>query len=298
MTRQEPSFDDGVVRPAARREPRGGVPWLVPVLLLAAAAAAWLWWPWPEAPQQRPVPQQASIPVPDGPAPAADAAPAILHPVPTETTTEPLQLAGVPAALEELLGRTAVLGFLQATDFPRRFAATVDSLGREHAPVAAWPVQPVGGRFLTEPAGSGDAELIAAGNASRYDALVRFAGAIDARAAVALYRRMYPLLQQAYRDLGFGDRYLNDRVVQVIDLLLATPEPATPPQVRLTEVKGPIAPVQPWTRYEFVDERLQSLAAGQKMLLRVGPAHRQALKAKLRELRAELVGGGTARARP
>jgi len=76
----------------------------------------------------------------------------------------------------------------------------------------------------------------------------------------------------------------------VIDLLLATPEPAQAPEVALTEVKGPYASTQPWTRYEFVDPQWQSLAAGQKMLLRMGPDNRLRLKAKLREIRAALLG--------
>jgi hypothetical protein len=42
-------------------------------------------------------------------------------------------------------------------------------------------------------------------------------------------------------------------------------------------------------RYEFVDPALESLSAGQKILLRVGPANERRLKAKLSELRRELL---------
>ena len=86
-----------------------------------------------------------------------------------------------------------------------------------------------------------------------------------------------------------GDRYFNDRLVEVIDLLLATPEPAEPPRLRLTEVKGPIAPERPWVRYEFADPRLQSLAAGQKILVRMGLANERRVKAWLTAFRAELL---------
>jgi len=54
-------------------------------------------------------------------------------------------------------------------------------------------------------------------------------------------------------------------------------------------VKGPIASARPWTRYEFVDPQLQGLAAGQKMLLRMGADNRKVLQAKLQELRQELL---------
>jgi hypothetical protein len=53
-------------------------------------------------------------------------------------------------------------------------------------------------------------------------------------------------------------------------------------------VKGSVPSTQPWLRYEFADPTLQSLSSGQKILLRVGPTHRQTLKAKLAELRALL----------
>jgi len=37
--------------------------------------------------------------------------------------------------------------------------------------------------------------------------------------------------------------------------------------------------------YEFADPKLESLSAGQKLLLRVGKANRDKLKSKLQELR-------------
>jgi hypothetical protein len=121
------------------------------------------------------------------------------------------------------------------------------------------------------------------------------AAGVDAARAAALYRQVYPLLQQSYRELGFGDRYFNDRVVEVIDLLLATPEPGSAPQVQLTEVKGPIAPERPWVRYEFADPRLEALSAGQKMLLRMGPDNARQLRQKLAEFRAQVASGAAAR---
>ncbi|HZY16496.1 MAG TPA: DUF3014 domain-containing protein, partial [Ramlibacter sp.] len=144
-------------------------------------------------------------------------------------------------------------------------------------------------RFLVEEGSGG--QVIASANAKRYAPFVAMVNGVDAQRAAALYRQMYPLLQQAYRELGFGDRYFNDRVIQVIDLLIATPEPASPPQVRLTEVKGPIASERPWVRYEYADPKLESLAAGQKILVRMGPANARQLKLKLAQLRAQLVQG-------
>ena len=210
---------------------------------------------------------------------------------------ELVQASGIPEALVALFGSEAVQRFMSTTNFPRKAVATLDSLGREHAPVAAWPVLPAPGRFSVDQAG--ESRFISAGNSLRYAPFVAFVAAVDAAQAVDLYRRMYPLLQQAHRELGFGGQSLNDRVLEVIDLLLATPEPSTRLEVTLTQVKGPIPSANPWTRYEFADGKLQRLAAGQKILLRVGPENRKQLKKKLQELRTQLLQVSvTAPARP
>lgn len=260
-------------------------------LVVAAAIAAWLMRGGPEAPV---APATAPPPVaPQAPAaalPVPAPPPAIQYPVAAPEAA--LRTEDIPQALVQLLGADAVRTFLQTADFPRRVAATVDSLGREHAPVAAWPVQPIPGAFSVEE--RPDGPVIAAGNAARYTPFVQFVASVDAGRAVALYRRMYPLLQAAYRELGFGDRYLNDRVMAVIDLMLAAPEPAEPPQLQLTEVKGPVPSTRPWVRYQYADPQLESLAAGQKILVRVGLANERILKGKLRELRKLLVSGAGA----
>ena len=190
-------------------------------------------------------------------------------------------------ALTELLGGAGAAAILQLEDFPRRFVATVDNLGRPHAPALAWPVNPTPDRFTVNAASGGS--VIALDNAARYTPFVLLAEAIDSRRAVDLYVRAYPLLQRAYEELGFPGRYFNDRLVAVIDLLLATPQTEYPVPLRLTEVKGPIASLRPWVRYEFADPALESLCAGQKILVRVGPVNQRRLKAKLAEIRAELV---------
>jgi hypothetical protein len=201
---------------------------------------------------------------------------------------QPAELTGASLrqALAKLLGGTAALAGLQLDDFPRRLVATIDNLARRHAPAQAWPVDPAPGRFDVIEAG--DAPVISADNAERYTSFVLLAQAVDAKRAVDLYVRLYPVLQAAYEELGFPHRYFNDRVMTVIDLLLSTPETAMPLKLRLTEVKGPIASLRPWVRYEFDDPALESLSSGQKMLLRMGPVNERRLKDKLAELRTEL----------
>jgi hypothetical protein len=287
--RQEPTFSPTpaarpVARPRVHERPIGLMLAMLLVIVAALAALFWVFRP------DRLFLASRSIDVPPAAAPAVAppqpaASVAVLKPVPAE---EALGARDVEPALVKLLGRNAVLRFIATGDFPRRFVATVDNLAREEAPLSAWPVHPSPGRF--SPDGAAATKTIGEKNARRYAPFAAFVSAVDATSAVALYRRMEPLLQQAYRDLGFGNKSFHQRLLQVIDVLLATPEPAQPPQVAVVEVRGPAAAsTRPWTRYEYVDPALQKLPAGQKILLRVGPQHRAALKAKLRELKEALL---------
>ncbi|MDP3762370.1 MAG: DUF3014 domain-containing protein [Ramlibacter sp.] len=260
------------------------------LILGVAVAGAVIWWFSTQAPAPAPAVQVAAPPqLPASSAVAAE--PAIQHPV--EEAAGPLAAGQVDAALAELLGRKAVASFLQTSDFPRRFAATVDNLGRAHAPVALWPVNPIGGRFTVQELPDGP--VIGADNAARYTPLVLLAEGVDTARAAQLYLRMYPLLQRAHEELGYPKRYFNDRLVEVIDVLLATPEVDGPVKLRLVEVKGPIPSERPWVRYEYADPALESLTAGQKILVRAGPVNARRLKAKLAEFRGHVAKGAPKR---
>ena len=44
----------------------------------------------------------------------------------------------------------------------------------------------------------------------------------------SIYVRYYPLFQEAYEELGYPGRYFNDRVIEIIDHLLQTPDIVEP----------------------------------------------------------------------
>ena len=112
-------------------------------------------------------------------------------------------------------------------------------------------------------------------NFQRYRPAVDVIRMTDMQRVAAVYLRFYPLFQQAYQDLGYPTGYFNDRLVKVIDELLATPQ-----------ISGPIDLVRPNVMYLFADPTLESRPAGQKLLIRMGPDNESAVKAKLKELRA------------
>ena len=92
-----------------------------------------------------------------------------------------------------------------------------------------------------------------------------------------MYRRFYPLFQKSYERLGYPNAYFNDRVVEIIDHLLETPEAETPTRL-----------VRPHVLYEFEDSDLESLSSGQKLLIRMGSEHAAYIKRALRGLRSRI----------
>jgi len=255
---------------------------------------AWLWWrssvPSLGPPQAQPAPTVAATPAPVAPA----SEPAIRHPLAgVDEAPVPATPPDVGTALADLFGRKTVLSMFQLQDFPRRFAATVDNLGRSHAPAALWPVNPAAGRFIVE--NRDGASVISADNGLRYTPYVLLVETVDMQQALAVYRRLYPLLQQAYEDIGYPKRYFNDRLVEVIDQLLATPVVDGPVKVHLPAINGPFQPERPWVLYDFDDPALQSLSAGQKVLLRMGPVNERRLQTRLAEIRRLLTAGAAPR---
>jgi hypothetical protein len=241
----------------------------------------------PPAAAPPPVAAPAQAPVQ---APAASE-PAIHYPIDTASAPA-LGPAGPEQVLAEVFGAKPVRTLFQLQDFPRRFVATVDNLGRSQAPSGLWPVNPTGGRFSVER--RGEALVLGADNAQRYTPYVLLLENVDMSALAAAYARLYPSFQQAYEELGFPGRYFNDRLVQVIDQLLATPIPEGPLKMHLPTIAASERPQRPWVLYEFDDPALQSLSAGQRVLLRMGPVNERRVKARLAEFR-RLVAGEAAR---
>ncbi len=245
---------------------------LVIAAVLAAAAAAYLFWPW----------RDAAVPVvpPSAPAPAAPPArTGPQHPLPAEPATPLPALAASDAAMGDalvsLFGPEAMRRLFRVDSLVRNLVATIDNLPREAVAARLNPIQPVGGLLATT--GKDASRAIAPANAARYAAYVRAMESVDTAKAAAVYKRFYPLFQQAYEELGYPGRYFNDRAVEVIDHLLQTPELREPPRL-----------VQPKVLYEFADPALEERSAGQKVLLRIGTANAARVKAKLRELRAAI----------
>jgi Protein of unknown function (DUF3014) len=261
--------------------------------LVAAGAGAWFYFqrqpaPVPVAAAPTPV---AEAPVAAPPVAVAASEPQVKFPIEQAQTssvekTAPDLLRSDPVArdaLTKLLGAQRVMQFFITDDFVRRFVATVDNLPREKAAANMRPVKPLtstsAGAFKVN--GSGDSMSISPENSARYTPWVQLLESVNTGALVATYVRLYPLFQEAYKEQGYPKGYFNDRLIEAIDNALGAPNISTP-----------IALTQPRVMYQFADAKLESLSAGQKIMLRMGSANEARVKAKLNEVRAALVGKG------
>jgi hypothetical protein len=141
------------------------------------------------------------------------------------------------------------------------------------------PLKQVPGQFRVS--GEGGDLTVHPENTARYATYVKVVESVDATRLVDAYVRFYPLFQKAYEDLGYPKAYFNDRVVEVIDHLLAAPE--MPANARL---------VQPKVFYQFADPDLEKRSAGQKIMMRIGNENAGRVKAKLRDIRTQLTRRG------
>ena len=264
-------WDDEVRDPV-----RGWLVWWIAGGAIVVLIGAGIWYRYfytAPAPAAAPVVQRVA------PAPPPETGPA--NPLPPETSTTALPALNdsdqiVADSLAGVLGHATVAQFLVPQSIVRHIVVTVDNLGRKKVAVDLRPVKPTPGKTLVTT--QGDSILLSDANFDRYTPLVHAVQAADVKALAVVYLRLYPLFQQAYEDLGYPGKYFNDRLVEVIDNLLAAPE-----------VPEPIALAQPRVMYTYADPDVEARSPGQKLLIRMGPQNARIIKAKLREFRAEIV---------
>lgn len=200
------------------------------------------------------------------------------HPLPPPTASDKALPAlnnsdgDISSALAGVFGKKSMDELLVPEMVIRHIVVTVDNLPRNKVAEQMRPVKPADGQAVT--ATSGEMITLTEENSARYAAFMKVVQSSDTKQLGTLYIRYYPLFQQAYEDLGYPGQYFNDRLVEVIDHLLQTPE-----------VRGPIQLKQGKVFYEYADPSLESRSAGQKLLLRMGSENAAIIKKKLKDLR-------------
>ncbi len=223
--------------------------------------------------------------------------PEIRYPVPVPNTQQPLESSEPPkpvvipdplpaldesdASLTHRLQQHHPLEKLQTLFVPgemiRHFVVTVDNLdGRKLARRYSLVRSPIT-TLVVEKVGSEDEFILDPGNYARYEPYMNFLAAISDQQLLSIYVRFYPLFQQAYEELGYPDRYFNDRLIEIMDHLLATPV-----------IKGKIRLTRPKVYYQYADSELEILTAGQKILVRIGNDNAKIVRERLTSIRTLL----------
>jgi hypothetical protein len=270
-----------------RRSRRRNIFWpIVAIIAILVGAGVLVWRSMHVAtpPAVAPAPPVASTPPATAPSTAATTP---KYPIEAVAVPEPAQTPPLPdvadsdSAMQDVMAAlfngVALDRIFHMQQIVPRFVATIDNLPRQSVALSKMPVNPVPGVPVVSQADG--KTLLRADNAARYDPYVRVLEQADPQKLVQAYVRYYPLFQNSYRELGYPNGYFNDRLVQVIDHLLAAPD-----------VPAPVALAQPKVLYEYADPALEALSAGQKMMIRMGPVNESRVKAKLRAIRHALTG--------
>jgi hypothetical protein len=256
--------------------------WLI--LLLLAAGAAGAFWYFRASMSSLPVETEVIVPEPAPDEVGQRLGP--LHPIEPleESTAGSRDLVPLPSLddsdgylrleLVNILGRN-LDELLTDELLIEKFVATVDNLPRSHVAERIRPLGRLSGDFIADTQDASDSFQMGAENFARYEYLVSMLELADLDSLIDAYRRYYPLFQEAYVGLGYPNEYFNDRVVEVIDHLIAAP-------VR----NEPIELTRPHVLYEYSDAELEALSSGQKLMLRIGNENAERLKQTLRDIRS------------
>lgn len=104
-------------------------------------------------------------------------------------------------------------------------------------------------------------------NYQRYQRYLDLLESAPKAEVAALFRELYPLMQQAYLELGYPESQFSDRLQQAIQLLLAAPEIADGPLLVLDSVQ-----------YSFADGEIEQLSMAHKQMVRLGLKNQQRFK--------------------
>lgn len=263
------AFGDGGLDPAERRMGRrSGAPWIVAIALVLATlgVGGYFWW---QGRKSEPLPVDQTVTT-------AETVPT--EAIEEEPVEEPIEVPPLDASDEivrrlvaGLSARPELARWLATDDLVRRFAAAVDNVAsganpkthvRALTPEEPFEVSESDGALRADPA-----------SYRRYDTLTAVVTSLDTEGSARLYRTLRPLLDEAYRDLGYPSGSFDEVLARAIRKLLAAP------------VESAGAELTPGVlSYKYSDPELEALSPAQKQLLRLGPQNARRVQAKLREL--------------
>ena len=163
--------------------------------------------------------------------------------------------------------------WLLTDDLIRKFVAAVDNIAngnspRKHidffTPKGEFKVVEKNGQYIADPA-----------SYTRYSPVAGVFSSLNAQECVSLYQKLYPVIQQAYRDLGYPGGNFNRTLLRAIQELLGVPI-----------IEGDVLLEAKLLSFEMAVPELENLSQAQKHLFRMGPQNIRIIQTKLRELKS------------
>lgn len=201
----------------------------------------------------------------------------ITEPVLQEAPSEVVQLpslndsdAFVFEGLRALQNGAAVISVLADEQLIRSIVVFVDNISRGEFPQTGLPYEGIGQEM---PVRNIDENLfvMAPSAHARFDSIIDTFVSVDTQQAMALYRTLGPLFQQAYAEIGYRNVDFDDTLRSAINIVLRSPN-----------VEGPYQLVKPSVMFLYADANIENMVEVQKQLIRIGPENTEKLKAKLR----------------
>ncbi|MCE9680341.1 DUF3014 domain-containing protein [Shewanella sp. AS1] len=280
----------------APQEKRGGASGLtiaiVVILLMVAGGIYYFLNSKDEAPQtelQTPVTLPTEIPeeplVTDAQVPEPEVA-LVAEPELITPTVEPqVEATPLPALAEsdsyvteqalEVADGMKIDPILVEKDIVRHFVVFVDNLAQGELARKVSPLKAPNGSFSVSDVT--DKTYLNPDSYHRYDLYADFAAGLNDQELMATYKKLSPLLNEAFEELGYNNQNFDDRMLKAIDVMLAAPI-----------IEHPIEVTSVSVNYQFVDPELEALPNAQKLMIRMGPQNSKKVKAALRKLKLQL----------
>ncbi|UCC39849.1 MAG: DUF3014 domain-containing protein [Candidatus Aminicenantes bacterium] len=177
--------------------------------------------------------------------------------------------------IQELSSHPELAAWLVSKDLIRKFVAAVDNIANGLSPRPQVDFfSPKGGFKFIEKKGL---LYVNPASYSRYDTVADIFLSLNSEGCATLYRRVEPLIQEAYKDLGYPEGDFRKTLTRAIVELLGVPV-----------VEGDILIEKKVITYKISDPKLERLSGAQKHLFRMGPENIRIIQEKLREMASTL----------
>lgn len=186
-------------------------------------------------------------------------------------------------ALKELRGES-LLALVVPQEVIRKFVMAVNGVSEgkvvhEYRPIVSPPPPFQIEKFAVTLDGNAvEQQRIASSNYARYEPYVSTLALLDMDTVVAIYKRFYPLLEEAFKELGLKKSNFHSVMIAALDNILAAPD-----------IQGDVLLIQPKVFYHYADPTLEKMPHTHKLMVRMGPENARSVKASLRQLRAKLL---------